>query len=149
MAGPTVRDVASMPAVACGRTESAGVTLKERNMKKLVFGVATAFALATGIATAATMTGNGLGSSCATPGDWHFVNNQTNGAAPGTLTATIGGVVYAGITPSQVSANNQQFWIYDAPGTLTAASTNLPGRLVLSDLICDDDKKDPDPDPKP
>lgn len=118
-------------------------------MKKLVFGVATAFALATGIATAATMTGNGLGSSCATPGDWHFVNNQTNGAGPGTLTATIGGVVYAGITPSQVNANSQQFWIYDAPGTLTAASTNLPGRLVLSDLICDDDEKDPDPDPKP
>ena len=118
-------------------------------MKKLVFGVATAFALATGIATAATMTGNGLGSSCATPGDWHFVNNQTNGAGPGTLTATIGGVVYSGVAPSQVSANNQQFWIYDAPGTLTAASTDLPGRLVLSDLLCDDDKKDPDPDPKP
>ena len=27
--------------------------------------------------------------------------------------------------------------------TLVTASTNLPGRLVLSDFTCDDDKKDP------
>jgi len=113
-------------------------------VKKLVLGVAIALDLATGIAQAAVMTGNGLNSSCETAGDWHFVNNQTGGAAGGTLTATIGGVVYTA-SAVQVNGNSQQFWIYDAPGQLTAASTNVPGRLVLSDLLCTDDKKDPDP----
>ncbi len=75
------------------------------------------------------------------------MNNQTRGAAPGTLTALFdSGLCVVGA--SKVNQNNQHFYCTGYSGQLLAASTgDLPGRLVLSDFECDD-KKDPDPDPK-
>lgn len=86
---------------------------------------------------------NGSGQTCApgAAGTWHFVNNQTDGAAAGVLNATFSdGTVYVGVAPTAVNKNVQHFNV-SAGGTLVSASTNLPGRLVLSDFDCDDVKK--------
>lgn len=84
---------------------------------------------------------NGSGQSCGDfIGTWHFINNQTGGAAAGVLTADFSsGQCVTG--PSKVLANVQHF-ICTAAGSLISASTNLPGRLVLSDFTC---KKEEDP----
>ena len=94
-------------------------------------------ALAIPVVASAAVLSNGSGQTCGGAlGTWHFVNNQTGGAAAGILTATFSsGIVVTG--PSQVNANTQHF-IVEATGTLITASTNLPGRLVLSDFTCDD-----------
>jgi hypothetical protein len=81
---------------------------------------------------------NGNGQSCGSGslGTWHFVNNQTDGAAPGTLTATFTDPASTCVVgPSKVNQNTQHF-ICVAAGTLVDASTDLPGRLVLSDFTC-------------
>jgi len=105
-------------------------------MKKTITGVAIALGLAVGVASAATLNSSQIGSSCEGGGDWHFVNNRTGGATTGTFTAVIGGETYI-LGPSDVNANMMHFWIYGAAGTLTSASTNLPGGLQLSQLICE------------
>ncbi len=85
------------------------------------------------------------GQSCgADSGTWHFVNNQTGGAPAGTLTAAWGSGDTCTTGPSQVSSKNQHFFC-TARGTLTSASTNLPGKLVLSDFTCEDGKKEEPP----
>ena len=86
--------------------------------------------------------GNLSGQSCGSgTGTWHFVNNQTGGAAAGTLSATFSdGSVYSGVAPSKVLGSTQHFYV-SAGGTLLSASTNLPGKLVLSDFSCDTVKK--------
>lgn len=93
---------------------------------------------------------NGNGQSCAEgqTGVWHFVNNQTGGAAPGTIVVLFdNAVIVQGATA--VNRNNQHFTFEHLGGTLVDASTNLPGRLVLSDFTCEGDPKDPkDPPPK-
>jgi hypothetical protein len=89
------------------------------------------------------LSGQSCGDGC---GTWHFVNNQTGGAAAGTLTATFSDSVACITGPSKVLGNTQHF-ICSGCGDLTGASTNLPGRLVLSDFTCD--AKEPPPcDPK-
>jgi hypothetical protein len=87
------------------------------------------------------------GQSCGDfSGTWHFVNNQTGGAAPGTLTAAWSSGDTCVVSPSKVLGNTQHFNCI-ASGTLLSASTNLPGRLVLSDFTCE--TKEPPPcDPK-
>jgi hypothetical protein len=87
------------------------------------------------------------GQSCgALTGTWHFVNNQTQGAAAGTLTATWDSGDSCTVGASTVNKSNQHFYC-TASGTLVSASTNLPGRLVLSDFSCE--TKEPPPcDPK-
>lgn len=103
-----------------------------------------AIALSGAVAVAADLS-NGSGQTCASGGSWHFVNNQTGGAAAGVLTATFSGVTYT-VGASTVNQNTQHFNV-SASGTLQGASTNLPGRLVLSDFSCD--VKEPPPcDPK-
>lgn len=99
-----------------------------------------ALALSGGTALAAVLN-NGSGQSCGDfEGTWHFVNNQTGGAGAGTLTASFSsGDITVG--PSKVNASNQHFFVV-ASGTLLTASTDLPGRLVLSDFTCSD-KTDP------
>jgi hypothetical protein len=89
---------------------------------------------------------NGSGQSCGDLlGTWHFVNNQTGGAPAGILTATWSdGSCTVG--PSAVNNKTQHFYC-TASGTLQSASTNLPGRLVLSDFSCAD-VKEPPCDPK-
>jgi len=115
-------------------------------MKKLVFGVAIALGLASGIARAAVLE-NGNGESCATAGFYHFVNNQTNGPIGGSLTAIFdvnGTTVSVTVGPSLVNKNATHYEVTQE-GTLVSAESTLGGRLVLSDFDCGDDKKDPDP----
>ena len=85
---------------------------------------------------------NAEGQTCpaGTVGVWHFVNNQTGGAAAGVLTAEFSGGQIWTVGPSKVNPNNQHF-IVESTGTLITAETNLPGRLVLSDFSCEDVKK--------
>lgn len=85
------------------------------------------------------------GQSCgAASGTWHFVNNQTGGASAGTLTATWASGDTCTTTASTVNKSNQHFYC-TASGALTGASTNLPGKLVLSDFTCETSKCEPDP----
>lgn len=114
-------------------------------MKKHYWLAATAIALGvTGMAFAASL-GNLSGQSCgADTGTWHFVNNQTGGAAPGTLSATWSSGNTCTVSPSKVNATTQHFNC-TASGTLLGASTNLPGKLVLSDFSCGSVKPPCDP----
>jgi hypothetical protein len=84
---------------------------------------------------------NGNGQDCGDAvGSWHFVNNQTGGAAAGTLNATFSDGTVWNVAPSAVNKNVQHFNV-ESSGTLVSASTNLPGKLVLSDFSCEDVKK--------
>lgn len=84
---------------------------------------------------------NAHGQNCEGVGVWHFVNNQTGGAAAGLLTATFSDGTFWNVAPSKVTKSTQHFYV-ESSGTLISASTgNLPGRLVLSDFTCEDTKK--------
>jgi len=124
-------------------------------MRKWTMALAVVAALATagGAVMAATLS-NGQGQTCGGTGLWHFVNNQTGGAAAGTLDACFSsnGVVTCttGVQPTQVNGNTQHFYV-TAAGTVVSAETNLPGKLVLSHFTCEveppppcDPKTDPD-----
>jgi hypothetical protein len=89
------------------------------------------------VALAATLQPSQIGSGCATGqvGTYHFVNNQTEGATAGLLSVTFDGVTTSGIQPYMVLRSVQHFSV-SSRGTLEAASTNLPGNLVLSDFSC-------------
>jgi len=109
-----------------------------------------ALGLSGGAALAANISNlNGQACAAGTIGLWHFVNNQTGGAAAGTLTATWSSGNSCVVGAAKVTATNQHFYC-TASGELTSASTNLPGRLVLSDYTCTDVKDPPPPtcDPK-
>jgi len=106
-------------------------------MRKMI--LLAAFALTMGVsatAFAATIT-NLSGQSCGdSTGTWHFVNVQTNGAAAGTLTATWDSGDSCTKTADTVNKREQGFYC-TASGTLTSASSNLPGYIRLSDFSCD------------
>ena len=108
--------------------------------------VAVAAGVCAGTVWAASIS-NLSGQSCGDfSGTWHFVNNQTGGAGPGTLNATWSSGDACTVGASKVNATTQHFYC-TASGALTSAVTNLPGRLVLSDFSCD--TKEPPPcDPK-
>jgi hypothetical protein len=108
--------------------------------------VAVALGIYAGAALAAPL-GNLSGQSCGDyTGTWHFVNNQTGGAGAGTLNATWSSGNSCSVSASKVLASTQHFYCTGA-GTLLAASTDLPGKLVLSDFSCE--TKEPPPcDPK-
>ena len=115
-------------------------------MRKWMTGVLAVVALAGGTLMAATIS-NLSGQSCGDfAGTWHFVNNQTGGAAPGVLTATWSSGDTCTVGPSKVLGNTQHFDCI-ASGALLTAETNLPGRLVLSDFSCET-KEPPQCDPK-
>jgi hypothetical protein len=82
---------------------------------------------------------NGNYQSCTGDGTWHFVNNQTGRGAPaGLLNVTFSSGDQGPIGPSAVNNSTQHFYVYTVgAATLYSASTNLPGRLVLSDFSCD------------
>lgn len=88
------------------------------------------------------LSGQSCGDGC---GSWHFVNNQTEGAAAGHLEATWDSGNTCSVDASLVNAKTQHFNCF-ACGELTSASTNLPGKLVLSDFTCG--VKPPPCDPK-
>jgi hypothetical protein len=121
----------------------------EMHMKKRYW--LTAFAMALSITSGAAMAANISnlsGQSCGdATGTWHFVNNQTGGAAAGILNASWSSGNTCTVSPSSVLQNTQHFNC-TASGTLLTASTNLPGRLVLSDFSCGDIKEPPPCDPK-
>lgn len=94
------------------------------------------------VAIAANLHTPHIGTSCPAGfvGTYHFVNNQTDGAQnAGTLNAVIGGVNYS-VLAYKVNQNVQHFLIEGAAGAVTSASTNLPGRLVISDFTCEEKK---------
>jgi hypothetical protein len=103
---------------------------------KLVSAVVLALGLSSGAGMAADIS-NLSGQSCGgLTGTWHFVNNQTGGAAPGTLSASWSSGDSCIVGASAVNAKAQHFYC-TASGGLTGASTNLPGKLVLSDFTCE------------
>ena len=106
-------------------------------MKKLTSVLALAVSLGLAGAALAADLANLNGQSCGDAlGTYHFVNNQTGGAPPGVLTADFSGTPPECITgPSKVLSSTQHFYC-SATGALLGASTNLPGRLVLSDFSC-------------
>ena len=112
-------------------------------MKKLMLVLTAVVALAGGTLLAAELS-NLSGQSCGSgTGTWHFVNNQTGGAADGTLTATFTDGSTCTTGPSKNTGSTQHFYC-NAGGALTGASTgSLPGKLVLSDFSCD--TKNPPP----
>lgn len=117
-------------------------------MKKILGLTAVGVAVgAVSLAAWAASISNINGQSCGTDtGTWHFVNNQTGGAAQGTLSATWSSGNTCTVSASKVNASTQHFYC-TASGALASAVTNLPGRLVLSDFTCD--TKEPPPcDPK-
>ena len=106
--------------------------------------VAMALSLYGGTSLAAQLD-NLSGQSCGdNTGTWHFVNNQTGGAGAGTLSATWSSGNTCNVSPSKVLSSTQHFYCTGA-GTLLGASTNLPGKLVLSDFTCTDIKDPCDP----
>lgn len=82
------------------------------------------------------------GQSCgASVGTWHFVNNQVPaGSGTGTLMASWDSGNSCTVTASAVNKSTQHFYC-TASGALTAASTNLGGRLVLSHFTCGEPPK--------
>jgi hypothetical protein len=117
-------------------------------MKKLhwLFSIATAMVITSGAALAADIS-NLSGQSCGDfTGTWHFVNNQTGGAPAGTLSATWSSGDSCNVSASSVSNRNQHFNCV-AAGTLLSASTNLPGKLVLSDFSCGSKEEPPKEEP--
>jgi hypothetical protein len=120
-------------------------------MKKILGLTAMAVAVGAVCVTAwAANLANLSGQSCGDDdGVWHFVNNQTGGAGAGVLTATFSSGVTCTTGPSKVLSSVQHFYC-GSSGALTGASTNLPGRLVLSDFTCTKkcEGKDCEPPPK-
>jgi hypothetical protein len=117
-------------------------------MRKWTMVLLAVVALAGGSLMAANIS-NLSGQSCGTgSGDWHFINNQTGGTqVPGTLTATFlqadGTTVTCTAIADPVLNNTQHFNCIGFSGTLTSASTDLNGRLVLSDFSCGPPKEEP------
>ncbi|MGR4869701.1 hypothetical protein ACIPRI_12635 [Variovorax sp. LARHSF232] len=102
--------------------------------------VVVALSVCAGTALAAQLE-NLSGQSCGDyTGTWHFVNNQTGGAAAGLLNATWSSGNACSVSPSKVLSSTQHFYCTGA-GALLSASTNLPGRLVLSDFTCGEVKE--------
>jgi hypothetical protein len=120
--------------------------MEELHMKKRYLATVALFTVASGAAVAASIS-NLSGQSCGSfTGSWHFVNNQTGGAPAGQLTATWSSGDMCVVGPSAVNTKTQHFNC-TASGTLLSASTNLPGKLVLSDFTCQEIKEPPPPPP--
>lgn len=128
----------------CHSSGSGKGKAKEMKRQWLFLTAALFFAVAGTVTAQAADISNLSGQSCGDGcGSWHFVNNQTGGAAAGSLTATFSDSVDCTTGPSKVLANTQHF-ICSGCGELLSATTGaLPGRLVLSDFTCD--AKTPEP----
>ena len=96
-------------------------------------------ALAAGITNTAVAVDlhNGIGAACNGTGTWHFVNNQTGGAAAGLLNVQFSNSNFVNVSPYKVLSSVQHFTVTTyGNNTLVNASTNLSGLLVLSDYKC-------------
>lgn len=77
------------------------------------------------------------GQSCGSAeGTWHFVNVQTEKAPAGTLTATFTNPDETCIVGATSVNQRMQHFYCIAPGTLTGASSGLPGYIRLSGFEC-------------
>ena len=96
-------------------------------------------------AAAATLHDDHKGTACpaGSVGVWHFVNNQTDGATGGTLTAIFSTGTIVDSTPDKINKNVMQWFVSTPAGaTLNDANTgSVPGKLVLSDFTCEGSKK--------
>lgn len=112
------------------------------NHKKVLVAIATTALVGISTPALAAELSNGSGQSCGDGvGVWHFVNNQTGGAASGTLTATFSDGTSWTVAASKNTGSTQHFYV-ESKGTLLTASTgSLRGKLVLSDFSCDDTHK--------
>ena len=124
--------------------------MNQKDLARLGY-LMSAVALSTGapvVAEAATLANlSSPAQTCGTSsGVWHFVNNQTGGAAAGSLSALFTGPNSGCTTGPRLPVNaSVQHFYCTAAGTLFGAATNLPGRLVLSDYTC----TTPPPPPPP
>jgi hypothetical protein len=77
------------------------------------------------------------GAACAHGAVYHFVNNQLGnaGLADGTITFQFSGHSIGSAGASFNNGPTQHFFV-TSTGTLQSASTNLPGKLVLSSVAC-------------
>ena len=116
-------------------------------MKKWMLVLTAVVAVSGGTLMAATL-GNLNGQTCgADTGTWHFVNNQVPAGSPiGTLSASWDSGNTCTVSASKVNGSTQHFYC-TASGALLGASTNLGGKLVLSDYTCQEVKCDPKTDP--
>ena len=108
--------------------------------KLLVFGVMIAALSIPATAIAADLHDQHTGGVFSCPvgdeGTYHFVNNQTGGATfTGEITATFSSGEK--VASAYMVLRNVQHFSVTATGSLLDASTDLPGRLVLSDFDCD------------
>jgi hypothetical protein len=111
------------------------------NPKSLLVSAAVVALVGVGTPAVAAELSNAHGQTCEHVGVWHFVNNQTGGAAPGMLNATFSdGTVWA-VAPSKVTKSTQHFYVESSGELLSASTGALPGRLVLSDFTCEDGEK--------
>ncbi|MPZ53610.1 MAG: hypothetical protein GEU79_12915 [Acidimicrobiia bacterium] len=84
-----------------------------------------------------------VGTSCGDGqvGTWHFVNNQTEEDYTGTLTAVFDGSTVINVSASKIAGKTQHFFVEGVGEVLDSASTDLSGKLVLSDFSCSHTKK--------
>jgi len=117
-------------------------------MKKRYLVTGIAAALFGGAASAVSIS-NLSSQSCGDfSGDWHFVNNQVTGGLVGTLTALwSSGDTCTVLASSFNPSKSTQHFNCTASGTLVSASTNLDGKLVLSDFTCTTKEEPPKEDP--
>lgn len=116
--------------------------MRKRSFVMTCIGVVAGVTL-TGVSVSAATLSNLSGQSCGDLiGTWHFVNNQVPaGSQLGTLIATFSsGEVASDIGEAKGGGSTQHFYV-TASGTLTGASTDLGGKLVLSDFSCSGGKK--------
>jgi hypothetical protein len=106
--------------------------------KKILVGVATATLVGISSPAIAVSISNLNGQTCGSGvGTWHFVNNQTGGATTaGILTVSFSDGTNVQVTADKIVQNTQHFNV-TAGGDLLSASTNLNGKLVLSDFTCE------------
>ena len=116
----------------------------KKSLMVTALSVGLAFTAGSSFASAVTQLHNGHGTRCDGEGDWHFVNNQTDGASsPGTIYVTFSCGTASDLA-DKVNKNVQHFNIETSGDcVLEGAYTNLPGRLVLSDYSCDKKEEPP------
>ena len=111
--------------------------IKGNEMWKIMMVAAVALSLGLSGTALAAEIGNLSGQSCGDDtGTWHFVNNKTGGAQAGDLEAHWSSGDMCLVSASKVNKKNQHFNCV-ASGELVSATTNLPGKLVLSDFSCE------------
>ena len=113
--------------------------MNRKSLVSLVLAAGMAMAM-TAPAHAADLT-NLSGQHCDGGGTWHFVNNQTGGASLSGLLNVCFDPAPCGtaIPASAINRNTQHFYVTTtASATLVGASTDLPGRLQLSDYTCEE-----------